>query len=176
MTNPSPTVPARAQILLPAMVALLVVAGISPIVDVLVSGSLHLGDYQQRFRLIGLVYANLPQLCIVLVLIVTAGLVAASRPVVRGASIAAILIGAIMIVLLPIFGLDFLQARHVVPDTSRTMFVVASMKTVLFAAFLVPVLIWGGRRGVRATPKPAVTGRHQRTKGEGLVVAQDEER
>ena len=174
MTNPSPTVSGRALTFVPALVTLLVVVAASPFADILVSQwPIRMDEVQWRFQVFGLIYAAGPQAALMIALIGVTGTVGAYRLAIRGAAFAALALAVVFIILLFPFGLDFLTQLHTVAQGQKKIFEMATLKTLVFAIMLLPCLVWAGLQGLRVSGKPKVAGRHSRTKGEGLIVAQD---
>lgn len=170
--NPTtPLLSARAQSLFPALVSLLVVVILSTFSDVGVTAlaTPSIG-VQYSFQVIGLLLASAPQVAVMLVLIAWLATLSGQRLAVRGAAIAALVIGAVFLILVPFFGLDFLQSRRMVSESQLKGFTLAGLKTVGFAAWLSLLFIWAGWRGILASQK-ADEG-DSRQKGEGLVVGQ----
>ncbi len=174
MTNPSPTVSARAQTFVPALITLLVIVAASPFADILVSQwPPRVDEVQWRFQVFGLIYAGGPQAALMITLIGLTGLVGANRLAIRGAAYAALVLSAVFVIMLIPFGLDFLTQLHTVQVERKRVFQMATLKTLLFALVLLPCLVWAGLQGLRVSGKPKQAGRHRRKEGEGLIVAQD---
>lgn len=172
MMSTSPTLSARAQALIPALIALLVVVTLSPFADVIVPRMpLQLGDPQPRFALFGLLLASAPQVTLLLVVMAAVGLYGGYRLGVRIAAIFAIVTAIVYALLVPFFGLDFLQVRRLVNVEAKSAFDLAAMKTGAFAALMVPLLLWCGWLALQASKKDETATK--RTKGQGLVVGQE---
>ncbi len=173
MTNPGQTVSSRAQMLGPALTALLVIFTLSPFADVLVGRwPLDLSQPQLRFQTFGLFYAAGPQVTLGLVLLVIVGLLSGYRLVVRGTAIAGLVLAAGYLVILPFFGLDFLQVLRLVAQTNKRTFELGVIKTTGVVLVLIPLWAWAGLTALKVTRLPPASSR-QREKGEGLIVAQD---
>ncbi len=173
MTTPGQTVSSRAQLLGPALTALLVVFALSPFADVVVSRwPLDLSQPQLRFQTFGLFYAAGPQVTVGLVLLMIVGLISGYRLVVRGTGIAGMVLAAFYLVVFPFFGLDFLQVLRLVAQTNKRMFELSVVKTTGVVLVLIVLWAWAGITALKVTGRPATSSR-QREKGDGLIVAQD---
>ncbi|HEY4099471.1 MAG TPA: hypothetical protein VGM20_01185 [Gemmatimonadales bacterium] len=170
--NPTtPLLSTRAQGLLPALVTLLVVVMLSTFSDVGVTAlATQSIGVQYRFQVVGLLLASAPQLAVVLVLIAWLATLSGQRLAVRGASIAAIVIGVLFLILIPFFGLDFLQSRRMIAESQLRGFTIAGLKTAGFAGLLALLFVWAGWRGIMASQR--LDEGDSRQKGEGLVVGQ----
>jgi hypothetical protein len=173
MTTPGQTVSSRAQMLGPALTALLVMFTLSPFADVMVGRwPLDLSQPQLRFQTFGLFYAAAPQATVGLVLLVIVGLISGYRLVVRGTAIAGLVLAACYLVVMPFFGLDFLQVMRLVAQTNKRTFELGVIKTTGMVLVLIPLWAWAGITALKVTGRPPASSR-QREKGEGLIVAQD---
>ena len=173
--TPTPTtslLSTRSRLLIPGLIAVLVVALVSTLADVVVSAlvSQAIGA-QYRFQVLGLLLASIPQVAVDLALIAAIGTLAGQRAAVRGAAIAAVLLGGITILVAPFFALDFLQSRRLVPQNNLKGFTLAGLKAGGFGGFFALMMIWIGVRGVQASPRTADTDK--RLDGRGLVVGQE---
>lgn len=166
----SPLLPAKIQGLLPALVAVLIVVAVSAAADLAVAVfPLQFGDIGWRFRFAGLFMATAPQVAMLLVLFLTVGILGGLRGAVRGVAIAALLLGVLYIVLLPVFGLDALQMRRQVPEPSKQRFMYAAAKTGAFSAWFGLMFIWAGVKCMGASKR--IDG-IDRNDGRDLVVGQ----
>jgi len=170
----SPTVSPKALALIPALVAGLCILILSGLADLFISSwPPRLSEGGWRFRAFGQILAQAPQLTLLAVLLVLAGLVGAFRPAIRGAAVLAMVLAVISAILVPFFALDFLQQRRLVQIAQRTMYDRAAMKTGALALLLVPFLLWVGWRSWQASAVPKEASRSRKTKGDGLIVGQD---
>ena len=169
----APLLSGRSQLLFPSIVGVLTVAILSSIVDLLVNdlSSQAVGP-QFRFQVMGLLFASASQFAVLLALIAAVGTVGGYRAAVRGAALAAIGFGALLIVLLPFYALDFLQSRRMVNQNNLKGFTLAGEKTGAFAGLIALMLLWVGWRAFAASRRTEEKV-EQRVKGRGLVVGQE---
>ena len=164
------TLSARAQAVVTALIVVLALATASPFADVLVPAlPVATGEVRWRFQVFGTLLAALPQLAFLLASIVALGILARHRQAVRGASVLAALLAVGCLILLPFFGLDFLEMRRLVPLDRKTSFDMASMKTGLFGGLFVLAL---GYLALKGWPASVKENTEQRKEGQGLVVGQ----
>ena len=83
---------------------------------------------QYRFQVMGLLFASASQFAVLLALIAAVGTLGGYRAAVRGAAVAAIGFGALLIVLLPFYALDFLQSRRMVNQNNLKGFTLAERR------------------------------------------------
>lgn len=170
MQSSALTLSSRAQLVISAVIAVLAVATLSPLADAMVPAfPLATGEVRWRFQVFGTVLAALPQLALLLASIAGVGILAGHRLAVRGAAVAALLLAVVSLVLLPLFALDFLEMRRLIPIDRKATFDMAAMKTGLFGGLFMLVLAYLGFRGWPASAKEDTT---QRKEGQGLVVGQ----
>ncbi|MES2124536.1 MAG: hypothetical protein V4503_07575, partial [Gemmatimonadota bacterium] len=130
MLSTGTTLSARAQALIPALVTLLVVATLSPFADVILPRfPLPIGEVQPRFQFFGLLLAAGPQIAALLALTATVSLFGGYRIGLRIAAAIAIVVGALFVILVPLFALDFLTVRRQVNQDMLHGFDMAAMKT-----------------------------------------------
>ncbi|HEY8061369.1 MAG TPA: hypothetical protein VID74_01165, partial [Gemmatimonadales bacterium] len=170
--SPTPLLSGRSQFLVSALIGILVLAIISAVADVAVTamatqsvGALY------RFQVFGLLLASVPQVAVELALIMAVGTFGGQRMAVRGTAVAALLLAAAVLVLLPFFGLDFLQSRRLVPQSNLKGFTLAGLKTGGLGGAIALMLLWAGWRGLQATP--SLDEAEKRARGQGLVVGQE---
>ncbi|MEI2720464.1 MAG: hypothetical protein V9E87_09990 [Gemmatimonadales bacterium] len=169
MSAPTP-LSARAQAVIAAVIAVLAVAALSPLADAMVPAiPLATGEVRWRFQVFGTFLAALPQLALLLASIAGLGTLAGHRVAVRAASVAALVCALVAILLLPFFGLDFIEMRRLVPIDRKATFDLATMKTGLFGGLFFLVLAYMGWSGWKASVKERTT---ERKEGQGLVVGQ----
>ncbi|HEY4171461.1 MAG TPA: hypothetical protein VGM42_00420 [Rhodopila sp.] len=145
---------------------------VSAIVDLVVSymASQAVG-VQYRFQVMGLLFASAIQFAVLLALIAAVGTLGGYRTAVRGAAIAAFAFGALLIILVPFYALDFLQSRRIVSQNNLKGFTLAGEKTGAFAGLIGLMLLWVGWRAFAASRRTDEKV-EQRAKGQGLVVGQ----
>src|SRR3989304_3724517 len=169
MQQSSTTVNSRLRDLLPAAFWLLVLVSVSSIIDVLVAGmSSNFGDIRWRYQLMQLVLTGGTQIGLVVALFMLLGTLADQRVTVRAAGGAAGVFGALYLVIIPFFALDFVVARRLIAVNVRHGFDVQTAKTAAYVGVLAVALLWSGIRAIRITPKPDAM--RPREVGEGLVV------
>jgi hypothetical protein len=169
MSAPTP-LSARAQTAIAAVIAVLAIATLSPLADAMVPAfPLATGEVRWRFQVFGTLLAALPQLALLLASIIGLGTLAGHRVAVRGAAFAALAIALFSLLLLPFFGLDFLEMRRLVPLDRKGTFDMASMKTGLFGGLFFLALSYLGWMGWQSSTKEKTT---ERKEGQGLVVGQ----
>lgn len=170
MMSATPPLSARAQAVIAAVIAVLAVAALSPLADALVPAlPLATGEVRWRFQVFGTFLAALPQLALLLAAIAGFGTIAGHRVGVRAASVAAVLLAVVALAMLPIFGLDFLEMRRLVPIDRKATFDLATMKTGLFGGLFFLVLIYLGWLSFKASVKEKS---NERKEGQGLIVGQ----
>lgn len=171
MQSSSPMLSLRAHAVISAALAVLVVAALSPLADVLVPAlPLATGEVRWRFQVFGTVLAALPQLGFLLAAITAVGILGGRRVAVRGAAIAAIVLALVSALLLIPFALDFLDMRRLVPLDRKNNFDMAAMKTGAFGGLFTLVLAYLGWMGLQGSTKEKTTERKQ---GQGLIVGQE---
>lgn len=171
MQPSSTTFSSKLRDLLPPALGLLVLVSISSIVDVLVlSASPNFGDIRWRYQLMQLVLNGGTQITLFVALFMVLGSLADHRATVRVAAVAAVVFGALYLVIIPFFALDFVVARRLIAVNVRHGFDVQTAKTVAYVGVLSIALLWCGVLGIRRTPKPDAS--KPREAGEGLVVGQ----
>jgi hypothetical protein len=174
MLSTGTTLSAKAQALIPALVALLVVATLSPFADVILPRTpLRLGEVQVRFQIFGLLLAAGPQVTALLVLTAATSLFGGYRLGLRIAAGLSVAAAALYIVLTPLFALDFLTMRRQVNQEALHGFDWAAMKTGATAFLLGILLVWMAVLAFRAAVNEEAGSGKPRTKGQGLVVGQD---
>lgn len=172
MQSPVPSLSARSQIALSAVLLLLAAVALSPLLDVLVAAlPLSTGEVRWRFQIFGAYLAALPQLAFLLAVIMAVGIMSGHRRAVRAAALAALVLTLVAVPLLPIFALDFLEMRRLVALDRKATFDLAAMKTGAFGGVLVLALAHLGWRGFTSSAPDKNAGR--RVEGSGLVVGQD---
>lgn len=172
MTSPNPTVSSRAQSIAPALVVLLSLVALSAVVDmVLMNLPLQMDDPRWRFAAFGRLLTSAPQFTLLLAVISAIGLLGGERRPVRTSAAIMIVLGAVVVLLAPFLGLDWLTVRRQVNVDARRNFDLTAAKTLVFGLLMVPFLIWAGIRGLKATAMPKGADR-QKEKGEGLIVGQ----
>ncbi|MEP6591355.1 MAG: hypothetical protein ABJC19_09245 [Gemmatimonadota bacterium] len=172
MLSTGTTLTARAQALIPALVSLLVVATLSPFADVILPRlPLPFGEIQPRFQFYGLLLASAPQVATLLAVTAAVSLFGGYRLGLRIAALLAVVVGAIMVILVPLFALDFLTVRRQVNQDLLHGFDMAAMKTGATAFLLALLMIWVAVLAFKASAKDEATPR--KTKGQGLVVGQE---
>lgn len=170
MQSPTISLSARAQTTIFAVLVVWTVVTLSPIADALVPAlPMATGEVRWRFQVFGTVLAALPQLALLLAAITAVGTLSGYRAAVRGAAVAALLLAVFALILLPFFGLDFIEMRRVVALDRKQTFDIAAMKTGAFGILLVPALAYLGWMGFLSSPSERRTPRKK-----GLVVGQDE--
>jgi hypothetical protein len=116
------------------------------------------------------VLASGTQISLFVALFMVVGSLADHRVTVRVAGVAAVVFGALYLVIIPFFALDFVVARRLIAVNVRHGFDVQTAKTVAYVGVLSIALLWCGIRAIRSTPK-SDSGK-PREVGEGLVVGQ----
>lgn len=165
------TVSASALALVPGVVVLLAILVLSAIGDVLVATMPFAFDEAQwRFRAFGSVLAQAPQLTLIVLVFLLAGVVGIYRPALRIGALLGMVLAVLFVILVPFFALDFLQLRRMVAVAARDRYDLAAMKTAAMAAVFAPFLFWMGWRAWVAARNPKDSAR--REKGDGLVVGQ----
>jgi hypothetical protein len=171
MQSSTPMLSLRANTVISAALAVLVVVALSPLADVLVPAlPLATGEVRWRFQVFGTVLAALPQLAFVLAAITAVGIFGGRRMAVRGAAIAALVLAVVAGLLLVPFALDFLDMRRLVAMDRKNNFDMAAMKTGAFGGFFTLALFYLGWRGLQGSVKEKTTERKQ---GQGLIVGQE---
>jgi hypothetical protein len=171
-TPTAPLLSSRSQLLFPTIVGIFIVAILSAVVDLGVAAlATPAVGPQFRFQVVGLLFASASQFTVLLALIAVVGTLGGPRLAVRGAALAALAFGGLLIVLLPFYALDFLQSRRMVPQNNLKGFTLAGMKTGAFAAWFAVMLLWAGWRAFQASRGTDET--EKRMKGQGLVVGQE---
>jgi hypothetical protein len=171
MQSSTMTLSARAHTAITGVLAVLFVAALSPLADVLVPAlPVATGEVRWRFQVFGTMLAALPQLSFILAAILAVGVLAGHRVAVRVASIAALVLAVVAALLIIPFALDFLDMRRLVPLDRKGNFDMAAMKTGAFGGLCFLVLAYLGWMGVKASVKEKTTERKQ---GQGLIVGQD---
>jgi hypothetical protein len=173
--NSTPAVPpltARNQMVIPALVGVLVVVILSILGDVAITAAATTAvGVQFRFQVVGLFFAGMPNAALVLAAVAGVATLSGHRVALRGSSFAALVIGVVVLILIPFFGLDLLETRRAVPRSNLAGFTLAAIKTGGFAGWLALMLLWAGWRGIQASRKAPES--ELRTKGQGLVVGQE---
>jgi hypothetical protein len=170
MQASAPFLSTRAQSVVTAVLTVLALAAVSPLADALVPAfPLATGEVRWRFQVFGTLIAALPQLALLLAAIAGIGMLAGNRLAVRGVAVAAIALAVMSLILLPLFGLDFIEMRRLVPLDRKATFDTASMKTGLFGGLFLLVLAY---LGIKAWPASAREKTTERKEGQGLVVGQ----
>jgi chromate transport protein ChrA len=169
----SPLLSARADAVLPVLAAVLAALILSAFVDVgvtaLATGAVGV---QFRFQVVGVFFACVPPAVTLLVVMAGLAILGGQRNILRGASIAALAIAVIVLVLVPVFGLDLLQFRHTVSQANLRGFTLAALKTVGSAILVAALAGWAGWRGIQASGKSGGGGSRKKG-GQGLVVGQE---
>lgn len=168
----SPSINAKFRDLLPVAIGLLVLVALSSIADLLVASlPTDFGDIRWRYQLMFSILSSGTQIALFIALLMITGTLADERLAVRGAAIAALVFGALYLVILPFYGLDFVVARRMVPVANRHSFDMTWGKTTVYVAVLTVGMIWAGVKGFKASAKLDLTGK-KREVGEGLIVGQ----
>jgi hypothetical protein len=167
MENRAPST-LRADLLAPAMLAVLSISGLSLAAEILTTSlPLRIGEATWRFQLEGLVLNAAPQWALILVLVLGIGLYGDRIGVVKAGAIVCLLLAVTLVVLLPFFVLDFLTVRQLQPQSRLPGFQRVGLKVTGIAALLVPPLVWAGVRGLAASRNVLLT---EPTTGPGLVI------
>ena len=173
MLSTGTTLSEKAQALIPALVTLLVVATLSPFADVILPRMpLRLGEVQARFQVFGLLLAAGPQVAALLVLTAATSLFGGYRLGLRIAAVLSLVAGAMYVVMVPLFALDFLTVRRQVNQDALGGFDMAAMKTGATAFLMALLLILIAVLAMKAAVNEEAGAGKPRTKGQGLVVGQ----
>jgi hypothetical protein len=165
----NPTHPFRVQTLTPALIAVLVVATLQPLAVITTAQlPLRFGEVTWRFQTLTIFLGAAPPVSFGLALIAIVGLFGARYRAVRGAAIGALLLGAALIPVLILDGLDFLQVRRLVGADKMHAFQLNMLQSAGVGIILVPLLFWLGWSGLQAGRK-APAARSEDT----LVVGQE---
>jgi len=168
---PHRTPAARAQKLVPAALAALgaicVVGTASLVVGV---WPFAFGEVQWRVQTVAVVLSAVPQFTLLLTLISVAGVFVGQHRAVRAAAVAFFVLAALLTLLVPVFALDFLTQRHLQNLSTVPAYTRDGLRIGASAAFLIPFMLWAGRRGwteSRKDPEGDESGA-----GHGLIVGQ----
>jgi hypothetical protein len=155
---PNPAQPLRIQTLAPPLLTIMALAILQPLVVITTTVlPAQIGEATWRVRVFALLLGTTPQVAVSLVVIAAIGLFSERYAAVRWASIAALVIGILLIPLLVLDGLDVLQVRTLVPADQVHGYYVNALQTAAMAGVLVPILLWMGRRGLQAGKQPVAT-------------------
>jgi len=162
---------ARAQATFSALLAIMAVMGLAPYAQVLsIRWPLRLGEFLWRYETALMVFANAPQVIILIALITGLALLTGFRKAVRGAAIGFAVVAITQVIALPFFLLDYFQVRRLVASTHTSQFKAIAVKTLLIALIVSASAAWGAFLAWRASENENAGQRRQ--KGEGLVVGQ----
>jgi hypothetical protein len=168
----APLLSVRTDAVVSVLVAIFAIALLSPLGDVAVTAMASSADsVRYRFQVVGLFYAAVPQVATLLALVAAVAILTGRRVVLRTTAIAAMVLGLVVLILSPIFGLDMLESRRTVAQTAVKGFTLAAVKTAGLAVLLAVLAVWSGWLGFKASE--GAKGNEPRTKGEGLVVGQE---
>ncbi len=161
----------RSLTLTTALLALIVVMGLSPLIElVAVRWPPRFGEVPWRFQTLQLFLANGPQFVILIGVLALFGAMIGHRTAIRSASIALAVLAIITFVLLPAYTLDYFQVARIIRQDAKGAFKAEALKTLIVGSLLVVGSAWAALKGWRASEPPDAAAR--RAKGEGLVVGQ----
>jgi hypothetical protein len=167
-----PTINPKLRDLLPLVLGLLLLVSLSSATDMLIAMfPMDFGDIRWRYSLLSTILTSATQTGLFIALFMAIGALSDRRMVVRVAALVAIAFGAIYLITLPFFGLDFVVARRLIAVNARHNFDMQWVKTTGYVAVLSIALLWCGIKGFRGTPNLHVAGK-PREAGEGLIVGQ----
>jgi hypothetical protein len=170
-TPAAPLLSGRSQLVFPAIIGILTVAILSAVSDLVVAAlAIPAIGSQYGFQVMGLLFASASQFSVLLALIAAVGTLGGQRLAVRGAALAALAFGALLIVLVPFYTLDFLESRRMVTQSNLKGFTLAGVKTGAFAAWFAVLLLWAGLRALQGSRRGEDAEKY---KGHGLVVGQE---
>ena len=162
---------AKSQTLVSVLLGTMACMGIAPIVESIVARwPVRFGELPWRFDTFALLLNNGPQLVILFSVIALLGTFSGHRQSVRLAAVALGFIAIAAGLLLPVFILDFFQARHLIGIAKTTGFKVQAMRTAFFSIVVTVGGAWGAWRAWQSSEREGAGQR--RKQGEGLVVGQ----
>lgn len=160
----------RAHDLAPALLAMLGVVALVPVADILLNAlPLRLSDEGWRFQIESQILNAAPQWALILLVVLALGSLAERPGALKAGALLCFVLAAALVVALPLFALDFLTMRKLQPQTRIPSFQRAGFKLAGIGALLVPVLFWGGVRGLRAARKESLSAE---SAGPALVIGQ----
>ncbi|HEU4628294.1 MAG TPA: hypothetical protein VFS08_01065 [Gemmatimonadaceae bacterium] len=139
----------------------------------LVSYPYRFGDMRWRFGAVGLLFNSVLLLPLVgLTIIAIAAVLLEHRRVARIASVLALVAAAAVVLLMPLFVLDYVQLRKIVSPPQLRAYDYTSLKAMLVAVLMFVIAIFVGIGGLRATrlPKVAAARRAPRKSANPVVV------
>jgi hypothetical protein len=174
MTEPGLPIPphrtpaARAQKLIPAAMSVLAAIGVVGLVAVAVAAwPFAPGEMRWRVQAIATLLTAVPQLAFLLAMISVAGVYAGQHSAVRAAAISFFVLSGALIVLVPLFALDFMSVRHLLTQPAVAGVTHEGVRVGVSTAFLIPFMIWAASKGWAASkPDPDA----ERGEGHGLIV------
>jgi hypothetical protein len=128
-------------------------------------------DIKWRLPSAVLLLGEAPQMSFMLMMIAFTALFAGYFGVIRWISVIALGLGGVVIVVVPLFGLDLLTARKFEKVSDVAKYTRNGLRVAGSGGLMGLVLVWAGWRGLAATKTALASTR--RTKGDGLVVAQE---
>ncbi len=172
MSPSSLTSTARTGMYLPAIITVLIAIFVIGFLA-LASGSLPLqvSDARWRFTVMSVFLGGSPQMAFMLMVIALAALFGNHFGLARWVAFATIAFGILLIVLIPFYGLDLITVRKLQRINELAHLTREGFRIIAVTGGLALLLIWAGRRGIAAT-KPVVAAT-RRTRGDGLIVAQE---
>ncbi len=169
-TPPHLTPAGRAEELIPAILAVLVVLCLGGIVALVVLiWPFDFGEVTWRERAGEIYLTTVPPLALLLSIILVAGVYAGQHRAVRVAGGVFFVLAALTTVMLPFFMLDFLAIRHLQSQEGVDSFIRNGVRLGGTGGLLVPFMVWVGRKAWFAgRPQPG----GELVEGHGLVVGQ----
>jgi hypothetical protein len=163
----------RTDKLISVALVVLVIMGVSPLFDMLVLRTpMRFGEAPWRYQTFLMLLSNGPQLLILLALLLALATFAGKRSVVRGVAVAAFVIAVVYLIVLPLFGLDFLTIRRLVAQAAKRSVDMMALKTMIYGGIVVLLAAWIGSLAWGASARSEEAAR--REQGHGLVVGQTE--
>jgi hypothetical protein len=163
---------ARSQSLVSvAMVALGFVA-LSPLVElVALRWPFTLGEVLWRYGTLVMLVSDMPHIIMVFGIIAVIGLLSGNRTAVRVSAIVFGVTAVIVVLVTPLFVLDFFQYKRFVAQRDVTAYKMVALKTLAIAIGSVVLSAWLTLRAWQASEAEGGAS-SRRKKGEGLVVGQ----